>query len=316
MQPSYTTFKGISNYNDMQLLSEIENNLKYWIDWSLLCIGGWTNVTTGNINAKSGSPGKLNWVKDASYTSGQVWQTPRKDLVWESGVDYNSNNPINISGIYINSTLSTTGYNINYPMGYVVFTTAQSITGNIYMNYSYRNVQVSVASNTPWWNLIQFGSSDDSNSIFAQDPTNGDWSIGSYKRIQLPAIIIEAVPRGTSKGYELGNGALIVEQDVVFHILADNRSTRNNLTSMLFLQNDKVLWLFDSNIINSGQVFPLNYRGNRINSLLYPNLVSETGYRWKRCTLTKTNMSEVESIYPNLYEGIVRTTLELVFGDI
>jgi hypothetical protein len=318
-QPSYVTFKGVDNYNDVQLMTELENNLKYYLDWAFLCIGGWTDVSyTGYTDSYIGSPATLNWIKEESYTSGQVWQAAKKDWVWEQGINYGSNsgNPINITGVYVNTGVVSTGYYINYPLGRVVLTNPVSTGSTVKLDYSYRNVQVYKADDADWWKNIQFNSIS-SNSQFTQDPRTGDWSIGSYHRIQLPAIIIETVPRSYSRGYELGNGSLIVEQDVLFHILADNRVTRNNLTSILVVQNDKTIWLFDTNAIASGRVFPIDYRGTKVNNAVYPDLVSEaSGYRYKKCTFTKTTTSEVESLHPSLYEAIVRSTLEVVFGNI
>lgn len=306
---SYTTLKGTSNYNDSQFMNEIENNLKCFLDWGLLSIGAWTDVSqTGLSSAKLRSAG------------GQIWQAARKDIVYESGIDYNTSyNPIGISGVYVSGSLKTSNYYVDYPNGQVVFTGGLStvaIGSDVHMNYSFRNVQTYVADNAPWWKELQQRSFDASDSHFTQDPRTGDWSIGPHNRIQLPAIIIEVIPKCTPSPYEIGNGALVLNQDVLFHILTDNRNTRNKLTSILTLQKDNVIYLFDSNKVSKSGVFPIDYRGSKINGILYPNLVSETGYRWKRCQFMKTSMSEVESLNPKLYEGIVRATLEIVFDDI
>jgi hypothetical protein len=314
--PDYTLFKGITSYSDVQLMSNIEHNLKMWLDWSLLNIGAWTNAT-GYSGTYYGHPSKLNWVKDASFATGQVWQSNRKDWVWETGINFNGSlNPIIITGVEINGTGNSGNYSINYPLGRVIFTGAINTGSIITAKYSYKNVQVYRADDAPWWKELQYRSFDSNDSQFKQDPRTGDWSIGAYQRIQLPAIIIETVSKGESKGYEIGNGSLEVNQDVLFHVLADNRRTRNDLVSILFLQNDKYIWLFDSNIINSGQHYPLTASGTKQNGLLYPNFVSATGFRDKKCRFTKTTMSEVQSVNTNLYEGVVRTTLNVVFGDI
>jgi len=311
----YTTFKTISAYSDVQLLTELENNLKMWLDWSLLNIGAWSNAT-GYSGTYYGHPSKLRWVNDTSYTSGQVWQSNRKEWIWETGVNFNTSyNPFDITGVNVSGSGVPAGsYYVNYPLGRVVFTGFAVNTGaNVTLNYSYRNVQVYKADDAPWWKELQYRSFDSADTHFTQDIRTGDWSIGGHQRIQLPAIVLEAVPRGRSKGYELGNSALDVEQDVLFHVLADNRRTRNDLISILSLQNDKYIWLFDSNIINSGQNFPLDAKGSRVKTLNYPDLVSETGFRWRKCRLANTTMSEVESINPQLYEGVVRTTINLTY---
>jgi len=316
-QEGYLTFKGITSYTDSQLMTELENNVKMWLDWSLLNIGAWTNAT-GYSGTYYGHPSKLNWVKDSSYSNGQVWQSNRKDWVWESGVNYKgTNNPININIVKVNNMpLIPTSYSINYPLGRVVLNTGVPTGSVVTADYSYKNVQVYTADDAPWWKELQYRSFDSADKQFTQDPQTGDWSIGAYHRIQLPAIIIETVPRGTSKGYELGNGALEVEQDMLFHVLADNRKTRNDLVSILSLQNDKYIWLFNSNQVTSGQYYPLNAKGSRKNHINYPDLVSETGFRYRKCRFTKTVMADVQSLNPTLYEGVVRSTLEVVFGNI
>lgn len=314
--PSYTRFKSASGYADAQLLTQVENNLKYWLDWALLSIGGWTDVyTIDSVSINNGLPCQLRPSIDLSYTNGKVWQGVKKDWVWEQEVDYQGSlNPINITGVIINN-VGTTGYRINYPLGQVILNTAIATGSTVKASYSYRNVQVYCADKAPWWRELQFSTTAD-NTQFTRDPSTGDWSIGGHHRIQLPTIIIEAVPRGVTRPYEIGNGSLWVEQDVVFHILAEDRITRNNLVSMLFLENDHIIYLFNTNDIAKSGAFPLDYRGNRVNSVIYPDLVSETGYRWKKCRFTRTTMSEIGALNPLLYEGVVRTTLELVLDDI
>ena len=322
--PSWATFKGIHSYTDTQIMTNIENNLKMWLDWSFLNIGSWTDVT-GYSATYYGNPAQLNWVNDPNYVQGQVWQSARKDWVWESGGVYglyNNTLPVDPTGlgIYVSGKkISPTNYYINYPLGRVIFT---GFNGGVYPtaivsgNYSYRNVQIYKADDAPWWKELQYGTLDSKNSQFIQNPQTGDWSLGSYQRIQLPAIVIETVPRGRSTGYEMGNQSLTVEQDVLFHVYAEDRATRNDIISTIFLQNDRYIYLFDSNIINSGQLYPLNSQGSRINGLLYPDLVSDTGFRgnqYQRARLSKNTMSEAESINTSLWEGVIRSTLEVVF---
>ncbi len=317
-----TTFKGVAHFGETQLLSELENNLKYWLDWAFLSIGAWTSITGTVSDGYSGNPHVLRYVNDDAYTDGQVWQGVRKEWVWESGLDYDdqdsavARNPVDITGVIIDGVGTDAGYHINYPLGRVVFDTAKSTSSDVQLKYSYRNVQVAVADNVSWWRELQLQSVRSDDIHFTQAERTGDWSIGASNRVQLPLIIVEAVPRGTSEPYEIGNSALIINQDVIFHVLTDDRNMRNKLVSILQVQNDKTIWLFDSNIIASGEVFPLDYRGTRVNNLLYPNLVSNTGYRWKKCMLKNVVTSEVVAVHPRLYEGTVRATLEIVFGSI
>jgi len=322
---SYAKFKGVTDYGDTQLLTELENNLKQYLDWSLLCIGAWGDIvirTPAVTDAYGGSPEQLRWVDDPAYTDGQVWQGFRKDWIYESGVDYedyngDTKNPTNIqdSGVRVDGVLQTSGYHINYPLGQVVFDTAISTSSVVDLNYSYRATQVVVADNAPWWHEIQLQSVRSDNIHFTQDERTGDWAMGGHNRIQLPTIIVEGVPRGSARPYEMGNSSLWIEQDVVFHVLADDRTTRNKLVSILQVQADHNMWLFDSDELSAATGFPLDYRGERINGTVYPDIVSNTDYQWKKCRFLRTEVAEVDAWHPRLYEGTVKATCELVFGS-
>ncbi len=324
--PNYAKFKLVSNLGETHLLTEIENNLKYYLDWALLSIGGWTNIiiyTPDVTDGYGGSPETLRWVSDPSYTDGQVWQGFRKDWVWESGVNFIDDdditrNPIDIqdSGVRVSGSFTDIpGYHINYPLGRVVFDKPVATSSAVDLLYSYRTVQVLVADDAPWWRELQLRSLRSDDIHFTQSDRTGDWSIGAHERIQLPAIIIEAVPRGRSHGYELGNTALWVEQDIIFHILSDDRNMRNKLVSILEVQNDHVIWLFDSDVIAASGAFPLDFRGERIGTNVYTDFVDSDLYRWKKCTFKNSVVSEVDSWHPRLYEGTVRTTCEIIVGS-
>ena len=100
-----TTFQHVSQVGDTLLNCELESNLKSYLDWGMLGIGGWFNVNIPTSGAWGGTFDQLRVVDDPSYTLGQVWETARKDWVWETGVAYTGGSPIDISGVYVNSTL-------------------------------------------------------------------------------------------------------------------------------------------------------------------------------------------------------------------
>jgi len=321
----YTEFQGVTNFGETQLLTELENNLKAYLDWSFLRIGAWTNVnisSTGGLDLYGGSPETLRWVDNPAYADGQVWQGFRKDWIYETGVNFSYSgqdyDPINVmtSGVEINGTFQTTGFFVNYPQGQIVFNDRIPTGSTVKAQFSYRNVQVNIADDVPWWKEIQLQSWRSDDIHFTQDHRTGDWSLGGHHRIQLPTIVIEAVPRGRSLGYELGNSALTVEQDVLCHILADSREMRNKLVSILETQNEHTIWLWDSDAVAAAEITPLDYRGERVHTNVYPDIVADSTYRWKKCRLKNIMVSEVGVINPLLYEGTVRITCEVVFGTI
>ncbi len=284
---NYTKFKNVFNFGDNLLLTELENNLKIFYDWALLGVGAFFNVTVPTSGTFGGTFSALRLVDDPSYTAGQVWETKRKDIVWETGIDY-STQPIAITGVFVDSIghpsgHNTFGHHINYPLGRVIFGSAISTSSTVTLAYSHRWVQVYRVGDAPWWDEIQYRSfrPDDSH---ATQTGSGDYAILSNHRVQLPAIVIESVPRRDFQPYELGNGSLIAQQDILFHVLAESRWERNQLVDLISYQDEKDIWLFNSNTVISDNRFPLDFRGQVVdNPIMYPHLV-ESSSNLKRTT--------------------------------
>ncbi len=311
----YTTeFKNVNNIADDFLLNILESNFKYYLDWSFLNIGAWFDVV---IN-QSGIHGtnlhsNLLYTEDNYHTNGTVWQSIRKDWVWESGIIYNSGSPLPISGIYVNNNYipySGNTYSIDYPNGRIILDTKISKNSNVKLNYSYRYIQTYRASDSPWFDILQFGSYETDN-LDIKKADNGDWSIAGNARVQMPCIVIEAVPRSRSKPYELGSTNFLIEQDLVFHVLAENKNDRNKLIDIIRLQQDNTIMLFDTNAISQDDNFPLNYIGDlNTNPIMYPDMVGQ--YSWRKCLIKNVNVFEIDTPHPNLYRGMVRVTTEII----
>ena len=133
----------------------------------------------------------------------------------------------------------------------------------------------------------------------------------------MPCVIVEAVPRTISTGYQLGDGAAWVEQDVLVHVLSEDRFSRNNLVDIFRGQFDATIWLFDNDEVAANSAFALDHRGEIVDSAqTYPALVDPTtGFRWIRCRFNRTAVSEVEALNTRLYEGVVRMTCETILTD-
>lgn len=322
----HTLLKGISSLGETLLMTEIENNTKAFLDWTLLnSAGAWTDVRIPTSGISGGYFHILRPVNDPNYTDGQVWESVRSDWVWETGVNYDTGlNPINISGVYIGGTYYTTGditygHHYNYPLGRVIFNNAISSGSVVTMEYSFRDVQVNVADNSPIWKELQYGSRRPDDNHFTSKDDRGEWARLAGQRNQMPTIVIEAVPRRFQRPYEMGNGSLIVDQDILLHVVAENRWWRNQLVDLLCLQDFKTIWMFNSDEIAASGASPLDYRGMRIDpAKMYPDLVNDrgVGYRWKQMRMQDIQCSEVESDNPNLHIGNVRMTIEVVYGDI
>jgi len=309
-----TTFKNINNIGQDLLLNILESNFKTYLDWAFLNIGAWFDVSVGGSGIYgTNQHGKLILVDDPAYNEGEVWQSIRKDWVWETGVVFSSGSPVDISGVYVDDTFvpySSGDFTIDYPLGRIIFDTAVDTDSDIELNYSYRYVQTYRANDSPWFNVLQFASYETNNTDIVRTE-DGDWSIGGQHRIQMPAIVIESLPKSRSRPYEIGNNNLIIEQDIAFHVLAENKNDRNKLLDILRLQQDSVIVLYNTNTIAQNDLYPLDYNGDRKNSpIMYPDMVSQ--YGWRKCWIKNVNLFEIESVHPSLYMGMVRATVEII----
>ena len=316
-------FVKVDHVGENLLINQMESTLKTYLDWGLLSVGGWTNITTPTSGAYGGTFDTLRLVSDPAYTDGQVWESARKDWVWETGMDYSgvlSNGtttgvePVTVTGVSINGTTygtgdATYGHHYNYPLGRVVLDTAISTSSTVKAEYSYRNVQVYIADQAPWWDEFQ------QNSLRVDDPTysvagSGNWSILSNNRVQLPAIIVEAVPRRTFTPYQMGDTSQFVYQDVLFHIIADTRWWRNNLVDIISFQKDTTIMMYDNNTVAQSGAYPLDFRGMLVDSSkTYPCLAND--YPYKSMRLFNAIVTEMNTINSRLYQGTIRATFEL-----
>ena len=310
---SNTKFKGVDSISQDLLLNILETNFKMFLDWGFLNIGAWFDATINTSTIYGGTEhSSLQSVADPGYTDGQVWQGVRKDWVWETVV-YKETSPTAISGVHVDSTFipySNNSFIVDYPNGKIIFDNPISINSNVQLEYSYRTVQTHRSSESPWVNILQYNSMNTSNTDI-QQKNDGDWSIGGNHRVQMPCIIIEAIPRSRSRPYEIGNTLLWLEQDIGFYILAENKNDRNKLLDIIRLQQDLTIQLFDTNILAQNDLFPLDYNGDlQDNALMYPDII--TYYPWRKCLLKNINLFELDSPVPSLHRGFAKVTAEII----
>lgn len=306
-------FKSVTNISEDLILNIIESNLKMFFDWSFLNIGAWFDAKIPDNTIYGFTQHyKLMPVSDPSYQDGRVWQSIRKDWVWET-VSFNNKSPIQINGIYVNNQfVPRSAFKINYPEGRIIFNSAADVSSLVLLNYSYRNIQVYRANDAPWLQTLQYSSFNTDNPDINQ-LENGQWSIGSHHRVQMPCIVIESVSRSRSRPHEIGNNGLVIEQDILFNVIADNRNDRNKLLDIIRLQQDIGIWLFDTNLIAKNNAFPLDHEEDlKINAKMYPELVDQ--YKWKKCWFKNFNLIEILSPNHRLHQGSVRGTLEIVYN--
>lgn len=318
----YTLFRAVSHFNEPLIINEIEYGLKNFCDWAFLKIGAWENVTTGSIGAYGGSLSQLHVVDDPNFTDNTVFQSIRKEWIWETGINYSSPtggtfNPLPVQ-VYINNALVGTGtsgysHHISYPLGRVVFDSPQS-SGAVKAQYSYRGVQTYLSDDINWWFEVQFDTFNPADNQWARNITSGDFSLSATNRVQLPAVIIECKSSRYSKPFELGTLVARNKQDVLFHLISQDRYTRNNMVDIFSLMQDKTIVLGDTDVIYRDQKFPLDERGMLTSTAsIYPDIVGNTNYVFRHAFFEKVHVTDVETRHPNLHWSIVRCTLEIIF---
>lgn len=312
-------FMGVDSIGSTLIINELENNYKSFLDWGFLNAGGFVNINRPTTNIVGFNLHILKPISDKNFTANTVWQTPRKDWIYESGITYGSSSPIQISGIYVNNTFypgptgnASLGYKINYPEGRVVFSSGISPSSSVEMNYSYRTIQVYKMEEFPYWQKIQQMSLENKTGFSLSG--SGDFSIGSEHRVQLPAVIIETAPSSRSRPFRLGDKSLIMQQDMLLHVLSDHHSDRNTIVDILKLQEDREIWLYNTNNIIKSGVYPIKYDGSKNqNGQNYDIIVNNPNYRWLLCRLLNVNVSEILFNNIRMYGSVVRLTNEIIF---
>lgn len=286
LEESIFNLKGFDWIFDSTITNEIADNLVSFFDWGLLNKGNFFNVTLDDeksILTKQNNP---------NFTDGRVWAGNTYNWIWQTGISFNNNIPINISGIYINSTFTplNSGYYIDYKNGEVIFDNPIPNSSEVKLEYSHRFINVDYA--------------DSNFSKTLDDALNFRERV-----VKLPLIAIEPITERKHTGYQLGGGQNL-NTKVIFHCLANNDTTRNMLVDIVSYQNDKSIYFFDTNKIRINNDFPIDYRGVPVSGALnYRELVTQyTGYlvRFSDVTAVKD-----EARNSSIYSGTVSFTLRL-----
>ena len=324
---SYSPLKGFTDIHSSTLSNDIQDGLVEYLDWALLDKGNFFNVTLGEVSPNGSDYSKLRLSSNDSYSSGQVWEGFRKNWVWQSGITVDgmdsplvSSDPnhLGVSGVYVNDTFQPSSgvgeyaHRIDHFHGRVIFDSAIPTGSKVQATFSYKHINIVYANSVPWLREIQT-STLQPNSNF-NEVSKGGWDIPPETRLQLPAIAVEIVPTRRFKGYQLGGGQWVFS-DVIFHCIAEDEYTRNQMVDIISLQNDKTINLFNSNVINSSGDFPLDYNGSPVPSALrYPDLIEK--YPGGKLRLTNARIEQMVMAKSDVFGGIVRMTTEGIKANI
>lgn len=308
---------GIKSTQEFALRNVLLDNMISFYDWGFLDKGGFNNINIPSSGMYGGDKHLLKPASDPNYSTNQAWQSYRKNWAWESGVS-TTTQPVQISGIYVNNVFKPityssgaghyvgSGYRIDYPNGRVIFDTPISATSTVALNYSYKWISVDKAEGVPFFRQVQQNSFKlDSNFL----TSSGDWIQVGQTRIQLPAVLIEAVPKRIMKPYQLGGGQWAYS-DFVFYVLGDRDAIVSDILDAISYQNDRVIQLFDSNTISKSGAYPIDIVGNLVDKkYTYPYLLNN--YPYETCRIHNTIINDITEISYSFYIGTARCSTEV-----
>jgi hypothetical protein len=316
---TYLTLKGITDVNKSLLLESIVQGVKAFFEWGLLSAGGYATVSVGTPGTNDPYADEvLHPVHQEGIADNRIWEAIHPDWIYETG--FTSPAPTVPNGVYVGGTLyptsTTTGtykHYMDFPNGRVIFDSSISATSVVEVAYSYKWLHF-YDQEVPWFKDVVFDP-----LVITDDPAKmPDFNkLLKDNRITLPAVIIEPVMTRRLRGVMLGSGAQWVEQDILFHILAERSDDRNNIMDIISLQKDKTFFLFDVNARREASDYPLDWRGSPTGTgKMYPGLVAmpPSGYRSKQCYFSRMVPSDVSLRLP-MFRGIVRATLEVDFNS-
>lgn len=314
--PGFLKFNRVCHFGKTNIIQRLEHSLKYFYEWALLSIGGWTDIDLNQPTATSGNASSLRLGSGWGYTAGSVWEGFRHNWVYETGINYidytgGGHSPQSVM-VYVNNTLQPTGsYAINYPLGQVIFNSPISTTSNVKAAFSFKNVQTHISYEVPWFQELQ-ARSWDVDGMF-QYTNRGDWFIGPNHRVQMPCIIISCIGNGKKSPVALGGAQVYREQEVIFTIFSEDKSMRDNLADLIVLEGDRCIQLIDIDLAAGNQHLPLNANGQKV-GMMYPNLLGT--YCWATARSSQARITGLNSYNCGLHEGVVRIKYDVYFSSI
>lgn len=307
-------FQNVDSFGSHNLYTQLEHNLKSFLDWGFVNIGGFVNISRPSSNINNTAVfHKLTPRSDPSLPKNRVWETFKKQWVYESGINFNGTPPIAISGVYVNNSFipGPTGnaqypYSLNYDLGRVTFPSGLAANSVVEMNYAFRTVQTYKANDdlSSWKQLQQL----------TYQRGDVDAVITSNHRVQMPCVVIEPASEAQFKPYELGTKTYWANQDILLHVFTENYVDKNNIVDIIRLQKDKNIRLYDINKVVADKVYPLNANGSKnISGQNYNQLVDDASeYLWRIGYIDDISVMDMESWNNKVYYSTIRLGVKII----
>lgn len=291
-------------FKDSTIGNNLATSLEFYIDNKLSKEEqGYFDIN--NISGQYGNLSILQKIKHPKYTDGRVWASRRKNWNWDNSYG------VNISGVWVNNVLMTSGYRINYRDGYVLFDSPIT-SGNIRINYTFKYVEVKNYNETNFFRT-DYDSFDISDSQF----TTGSGLAKLDNRTQLPCISIEVLD-SRAKPFEIGSANRLQYNDIVVHVLTEDSYTNTKIRDILQTIEFKNVKIFDLEKSKSSGVYPLSKDGFLVNPTgVYGYLSSNFPFQSDQRSNSFCNKVVNEGSHEldnSLYQGSVKMTFETILS--
>jgi len=242
---------------DFKLKSLLKLNFKFFVDMHMLREGAFMNIPSG-AQFYDGSDMSLllpDTVSDntlGGVSDGQVWQSPFREWVYESGVPLDGTRvvdpPIVASGLLIEGTFRGPGdpefgHTIDFTNGRVIFNSPQPLTLQVNAAFSAREVRTTFEHQ---FNQ-QYQVSVLENTYKSNPLTSNELVYPSGLLYPFPAVFLEVTDRSFD-AYEIGNRSLIIKDTLRLHVWALDDMERDNIVDILTAQMRKSVPMIDFNL--------------------------------------------------------------------
>jgi len=306
---SELNFVGVNYINDATPTVICRESLIEWLDWGFLTIGAFQNVTLARSGTYGGLESKL-----TKSPVGNVFNTFRSNLVWQSGVGALVGSDVShpgISGVYVSGAFkasNTSGYfshKIDHINGRVLFD--NPVGNDVKMEYSYKWINVAAVDDLSWFKRIN------DNSLILPSNPSGVASIDPRMRVQLPTVGIEFSPRVSFRPFQLGGGQY-KSHDILFHCVAESKEEVDRIADIVSMQNDREIPLIDLDEVAETSDYPINYNGvPNSGAMRYPELIAEH-YLGRTMRLYDMAEDAAYNLNENIFVKSLRCTSELVLN--
>lgn len=296
--------KNIVSITDAALSDVILHGVINYFDYSFASLQGIINVAINQSNYR-GALDTLYSFEHPSYTNNQMYIARRKNWVWENTF----NRPVQVRRN--NIVVDPSEYQVNYSDGGIIFNSSQLSTDVITASYSFKYIDV--------FDIDDVGLRAGLSSFLITESiiTLNQGSRPPHKRVQMPAIGIEAGSITKTTPFEIGNTTQNVTLKVVFSVLSNESKLSKRIANYIHQQKDHSFPLFNPVAAGEDGFYALNFNGTLNNNQAhFTNLV--TNYPFSKVLnsfayFEDCKVEPVTTITPDIFQCNAVAEIKCIF---